>query len=187
GLIDLQGDISLIGGVVNNQGTLRKSAGTGTSSITGTFNNQLAAVIELDTGTLTIPNGGSMTGGDTFQLAAGTVLDMSNDPFTGLTMDGTFTTSLGSSGGTVKLNNGAINDFGGPGLTFDFDSGVFQWTGGSINSFNFTNQDIITLSGPAAKSLGGGGGLGGTLNNKGMLLLTPGTSDFQIGGTVNNG
>ena len=54
GLFDMQNDASLSGDYLfNNAGTLRKSAGAGTTTVSATFNN--TGTVEADTGTINLP------------------------------------------------------------------------------------------------------------------------------------
>jgi hypothetical protein len=63
------------GGAVNNLAgaTFRKSAGTGTSTIVGTFNN--SGAVEVNTGTLSFTGGGASSGSATFAVASGATLN----------------------------------------------------------------------------------------------------------------
>src|SRR5262249_25262872 len=84
-----------IGGLApfNNQGTFRKSAGTGSTSICVAFNN--SGSLDVQSGTVALTRGGSSTG--TFSEAAGSRLVFSS---------GTYTLQAGASGaglGSVEV------------------------------------------------------------------------------------
>jgi len=79
GTYDLEGDGSIMNAPAyytsfNNYGLLRKSAGSGTSTISAPLNN-LNGSIEVDSGTLSLADSGSSSNG-TFTVAAGAVLDL---------------------------------------------------------------------------------------------------------------
>src|SRR5262249_47210441 len=85
GVIDFQGDASLLNsngnGTLNNAGIVRKSAGTGPSSITVHFNNTPngapgSGVIDVQTGTIDLAGDSGVSTGGMFQVAASAVLDL---------------------------------------------------------------------------------------------------------------
>jgi hypothetical protein len=101
-----------------NAGTLRKSAGTGTTGLTGIiFTNQSSGVVEVDSGTLQLPIGTTNTAG-TIYLNGGTLLPTGTFGFTGGTLQGSGTI------GAINLAGGTIT----PGLSspgvISFPSGL---------------------------------------------------------------
>jgi YD repeat-containing protein len=163
GVYDFQSDSSFVmqysgSGTLNNTGILRKSAGTGTSSIGWNvpFCN-LGGTIDVQTGQLTLAGNGTSTGG-TFTVAAGAVLNLT--PGASGTYSGTYT---GSGGGTVQLSGGTLT--AGAGATVAFPAGMFQWTGGDLQG-TLTNTGTLTLFGSGDKPLGDGA----VLNNAGTIV-----------------
>ncbi|MBN1670426.1 MAG: hypothetical protein JXR37_05315 [Kiritimatiellae bacterium] len=183
-LYDLQDDGDFDGGLgrhVNNWGTLRKSGGTGTSTV-GVLWCNYDGVVEVESGTLRFSWGYGTNFGATFNVAAGAVVDLS-------TTDGGHRwcgTSSGTGEGEVRLDTSAaalaiVSD----GATFNFPTNMFRWYGGRIDATGgpFTNSGVINLAGSGAPEL-----YGGTLENEGSIQHT-GTCTFTLwaGGTyVNN-
>ena len=166
-IYEIQGNQSVFDtGTFVNRGTLRKSGGTGTSSMKpSTFRNE-GGIINVQTGTLElVPNNGTNSTGGTFNVAAGAVLDLTTQS-TGV-YTGTYT---GAGGGTVRLRLLGFFDQGFglnvAGATFNFPTGMFQWLGGTLDggAAGFNNTGSITLAGPALKSLRG------VLNNVGTIV-----------------
>ena len=89
----------------------------------------------------------------------------------------------GSGGGTVALSSGQINIAAG-GATFEFPAGLFQWTGGTINTNGntLTNTGFLTLSNSGPVYLVGNG----TLANQGTIDET-GAGSLAIGQYAGNG
>jgi hypothetical protein len=163
--------------VFTNSGTLEKTGGTGTSTISPGFNN--SANITVTSGTLGL-TGGTITGGN-FTVSAGAVLDLaSNSSF--VTYGGSYT---GSGAGTVALRGGAI-DVASGGATFSFPAGLFQWSGGTIDAANGTLTNavtgVMTLSNASGVSLNSG-----SLINKGIINQS-GTANLSLnfGGMLSN-
>ncbi|HUB24180.1 MAG TPA: hypothetical protein VL992_02040 [Tepidisphaeraceae bacterium] len=146
GLVDMNGseylqDQSSGGSAFNNEsGATFENTGPG-SATTVPFDNQPGATISVQTGTFDI-DAGSSTGG-IFDVASGATLDVTGGNST--TMSGSYT---GSGAGTVLMESGVLN-IGASGATFDFPSGLFDWSGGQIN-----------------------GAAGGALDNTGDFTLT---------------
>ena len=162
------------GGVVNNNGTISKTASAGTSLISTVLSK--AANINVNTGVLTLgPPGGVIQGGN-FNVAAGAVVNLTNLN-TITTMSGTFT---GTGAGKVQLAGGSVVAAGGgPGLTFNFPSGQFSWLGGTIhtNGLNVNINGAATISGANDVNVVGGA----TLHIKGTLNHA-GTGTLRVGG-----
>ncbi|MHB1560310.1 MAG: carboxypeptidase regulatory-like domain-containing protein, partial [Isosphaeraceae bacterium] len=165
-------------GTFTNQGTVEKTAGTGTSSIGIVFDNQ-GGTVAADSGTLSLAGGGTSTGG-TYNASSGATFDLadgSNQP----TLTGTYT---GSGAGTVNVGSNALN-IGTAGATFDFPAGLFQWSSGNINcngGNTLTNTGSITVSDAHLVQFGTGSDYvgGGTLLNKGLIIET-GSAGLQLG------
>ena len=156
GVFDLQGDTNIYGGTIffgnpgtgvfKNAGTIRKSAGSGTSTINGAvgFDN-LGGTIDVRTGTLALATeqssrSSSLSTGGTFNVAAGSVLDLTSDQHP--TYTGTYT---GSGAGTVGSGRTATSTRG-SGATFNFPPGCSSGPAASIEG-SLTNIGTITLSG----------------------------------------
>jgi len=158
--------------VFNNSGTLRKSAGTGTSVIDRniTFNN-IHGTIQVDTGTLVLAGGlttrGGTGDGGTLVVAPGATLQLT-DGTNDAVYHGTY---MGSGEGTVLLSGGNLApDVFNTGLTFNFPGSMFQWTGGAIGGYQsavpVTNAGTMTVAGSANKATYG------NFNNNGTLIHT---------------
>jgi uncharacterized repeat protein (TIGR01451 family) len=170
GLFDAQSDapIYIFGGgnppVFNNAGTMRKSAGTGTSAFGVGFLNNIGFVKAL-TGTVEFSGGGNTTGN--FDAAAGSTINLRSGTFTLNT--GTTFTGAGFSGttGTVSLAGSVTAQ-------------NFQQTGGSI-----TGTGTFTVTNTFNDN-------SGSLNGSGAVLdIAPGAvwnmdTIFIAAATVNN-
>ena len=161
-----------------NLGLLKKSAGTGTSSFSPAmvFNNQ-NGTIEVDSGTLQLPGGGgsSMNTGGTFYVPnTAAVLDLVSADG-GLVYTGTYT---GSGGGIVRLSQGTFYTNNSVGATLNFPGSLFQWTGGTIGSYQgghiLNNQGTLNLSGDTDKVSYA------TITNSGTIIQT-GTGNYYVG------
>jgi hypothetical protein len=137
-----------------NSGTLRKLAGLTASSINITFNN-MNGTIDVQTGILNLSSGTS-TGG-TFNVANNGQLNLTGGGTQNIT--GTY---IGSGSGHIDFSGGTINVLN-AGATFNFDPGLFQWTGGAL-----TREPVDTA----------------TLTNSGTLLITGNQNDKVINGAI---
>ena len=143
-------DYTTAGGVpqFNNLGTLRKSAGTGTSTIDIPVNS--SSPVEVQTGTLSLTLGGASSGN--FTVSSGAVLHFGG---------GTHTITLGdgesiSAAGRVRFSAGTTS-IGGAG---DYNvTGNTEVTGGTVN-FNGVATTVNALLS------------GGTLGGSGTLSVT---------------
>ncbi len=107
-LFDLTSDNTLswsagTAGTINNSGTFRKSAGTGTSSIDDPFNN--TGTVEVQTGTVVMSSGGTSTG--VFDVSSGALLNYTGGSHTfnaGVTLPGAGPVRVG--GATLTVNSG---------------------------------------------------------------------------------
>ncbi len=187
GIFELAGDGNFVANnnrgngpapVLNNFGLMRKSGGSGVSTIGTapgmaplTFNNE-GGTIEVDSGTLVLSGGGGGSNG-ILNISAGAVLDWTGGATP--TWAGQIT---GGGAGQVQLNSGVLN---GQNLAMNLPDGLFQWTGGTLAG-SLTNSGVITVSGTNAPSLGVGpaGGGGVTLYNAGLVRL-PGTVTLGMG------
>jgi hypothetical protein len=205
---DFQSDCSIDrsfgNGTLNNAGTLEKTGGNGTSQIASMFSNSNAIVVQ--TGTIQLQTSGGTSTGGTFTVAGGATLDLTGTA--AVDYSGTY---MGSGAGTVLLAAGNLILAGD--ATFDFPSGLFQWSGGTldVNGQNLTNSGTITISNTSTAgpvNLMGTGTLtnAGTIDQSGSgnLALTNGivlnnqsggSYDFQadsgiggfsVPGTLNN-
>jgi uncharacterized membrane protein len=156
---------------ITNAGTFQKSSGTGGSTI-GVFLAN-TGTLEVDSGTLSLNNGGSSTG-TTFNVAQGANLVFTGGPNFALT--GTFSSQ---NGGTVQLLNGTVG-IGTGGATFNFAAGTFQWNGERINlnEQTLSNAGNVAVVGTSALYANDTtiGNLGGTLANAGTIVQQGGSS-----------
>jgi hypothetical protein len=174
GFFDMQNDSRIYystgtGYVFNSAGTLRKSAGTGTSSIGWIFNN--TGVVEVQTGTLSLSGGGTDTG--SFSVSSGATL-----AFSGGTHELSGAASLTGSG-NLALVGGTLA------ITGNVARSQMTWSGG-------------TMSGSGTTTIQAGGTLAidGNYSDKTLsdrTLANAGTvtwSDYYIHGsgtaTINN-
>jgi hypothetical protein len=113
-------------GVLNNEGTVRKSAGSGDTAFGGTLNN-IGGLVLLESGRI-VPNAYIQASGAT-QLAGGGILTGSMTLNGGsLSGTGTLTANLSNAGGTILpgASPGTLNiaSSGSPSVTGDFSQGV---------------------------------------------------------------
>jgi hypothetical protein len=155
--------------IFNNAGTLRKSAGTGTTQILVQFNN--TGLVDAQTGTIAFGGGGAIA--SQFNTAASTTINFANGNFTAgtppqLTGAGTFQFN----GATLTLSNNVIPNLqmlGGmlvPGPAFQ---------GGSITNLTLPGTSLAgtnTVTGVA--TLGGGGSGVLTVASNGVVNWTGG-------------
>ncbi|HEX7255988.1 MAG TPA: Calx-beta domain-containing protein [Gaiellaceae bacterium] len=166
GLFDIQNNQTYHhnhGGIsqLNNTGTLRKSAGPGTSDFDPPVDND--GTVEVLTGTL------SFDGGDGPNASSGEFLVPSTLQFGGGTHDLAADSSL-SGGGTVRFAGGTANVGGG------YDLGTTEVTSGTAN-FNASDSvtDVLNQS-------------GGIVGGSGVFTLTgPGASSWTGGQMLDSG
>lgn len=195
GLYDFQGDggwgrSTIGGGFFPNfeiRGTLRKSAGAGTSLLDGETSHFSVDLIEgqidVQTGRLLLDDQGLWNGAD-IHVTSGAIFEMSGDA--GLAMTGQIT---GSGAGRVELNTSiASYDFGisGSQATLDFPEGQLYWMSGLIGSVGgggtsgssntMVNAGYITIDGADAKGV-----FGNSLSNAGTIVNI-GSGDFNTNG-----
>jgi fibronectin-binding autotransporter adhesin len=179
-LYDLQTDDTYSGTInsgqstLNNAGTFRKSAGTGTADLSVVGFNNNGGILDVESGTLKL-GGGSETG-STFLVATGAVLNPSGAEvlFAG--------SCTGSGGGLVQVSAGPL-DVAAGGATFNFPAGMFLVAGSAVHGPGvLTNMGFITLTSLDAQH---------TLVPINTTLTNLGTIDQMAtipldGGTVNN-
>ena len=145
----------------NNTGTLEKTGGTGSTTINSILNN--SGIVSVLTGTLK-PTGGGTSTNATYQVAAGATFDLNGGA--SLNYVGT---QRGTGAGTVLLGGGSITIDPKVGATFNFDPGLMQWTGGTIQGGNLQNLGAITVAGSSAHAISDA-----TLTNLNTILWTVG-------------
>ena len=189
GLWDITGDFAFAqaaNGSFSNTGTIRKSAGAGTSILNGTFNGT-HPTFDVDAGTLQLGTNSTWTEGAQIDAATGATFRIfkENDCCFAIRATGTLT---GTGGGRFVLDSG---DFGGGG-TLNFAPGYFHARGGALRdttnagsmtltathiTSNFVNQGTIEQTGDSA------GGYSSNVVNDGTWLLTGNSGLFS---TANN-
>jgi hypothetical protein len=215
---DIQSDngIGATGGIINNAGTFRKSAGTGNTIVSCTMNN--SGLVDAQSGTLTFNGGGAQTG--VFNTAVGTTIGFTSANFSwdnGADFNGSGT--ILQSGGLINVT-AAVNAQNftftagtlsvSPTKTLSID-GSFNWNaggqtsgGGTIAVTNtgslslggaanlFLNSLTLSLSGNGTMNFTGAGAL--QIGGGGILVIQPGVT-FDIltdngigttGGNINN-
>ena len=135
----------------------------------GTFSG--GTTFDVGAGATVNIGGGTYTGGVDFNVAQGATVDLTGGQT--VTYSGTLS---GSGGGTVSLNSGTFA-VGIGGVTFNFPSSMFQWTGGGISGAGgtLTNLGTINLSGSNEKIFYNDG----TLDDYGTIVQT-GTGNFGL-------
>ncbi len=170
------------GNAINNEGgaTFENTGSDTVSTGLVPFNNQ-GGIVSATAGTLNITGGGTDTGG-TFNPSTGATINLNNSG-TAPTLTGTYS---GSGGGTVGLPAGTI-DIGTAGATFNFPTGLFNWSGGTIQGNGagnvLTNTGTITLTSSGAKTL-----YDGLIVSNGGAIVDSGTDDwaFDDSAVLNN-
>ena len=128
--------------VFDNYGLFEKSGGTGDSVISVSFNDP-GGTVSVQSGTLTLASGGTMSNG-TLSVVAGATLDVtggSRPAWTGQIS--------GTGGGTVLLASGTV---AAAGASLNFVNGLFQWAGGTLQG-SVTNLNVVSISGPTTSFL----------------------------------
>ncbi len=159
GVVDLAADVSILqygsGPGFINEGTLVKSGGNGTSTIsTAPFNN--SGTVEVDTGTISISIAANLSTGSLFIGAGQTVLSGGT-----VNLVGSLTSSNLVLDGAVLQGNGMLY-------------GMLTWTSGQLG----IADETLTIAPNATLVLAGTSGvnytLGQPLNNVGTLYLQSG-------------
>ena len=127
----------------DNFGSFIKLGAPSNAVVSVAFNN-LGGLVDVESGTLTLANNGSSSGG-AFIAAANAVLDITgggSPTWSGL--------MNGQGAGAVLLASGTLN--ANPGVALNFTNGLFQWTGGSLVGVT-TNLGTMMFSGPGTRRL----------------------------------
>ena len=177
-LVDIQADVSVTntcgGAGWANQGTVRKSGGTGVTVISATFNN--SGTLDVESGTVALAGGGTL--GGTLLAEAGAALDLDAGAF-----------ALGAASGFGGAGNSVLN---GATLTA---TGVLppnlQYTSGNLiltlsapsPGFTVTNANW-TVNGVVTNVTLGGGVLDGNFTVAGTLTWTNGTLGDRSAGVL---
>ncbi|HVX13045.1 MAG TPA: DUF4214 domain-containing protein [Pirellulales bacterium] len=181
-----QGSLTLANGTsVTVQGTLISMPAKGASgavinfpasqSLTFTLDNMGTlsggTTFNVGAGTAVALNGGTYLGGATFNLSNGSTIDLTGGNTT--SYGGTL---VGTGGGTISLGAGNFYPADG-GATLNFPGKMFQWTGGAmeLSVGDVTNQGTINLSGSNETQIYADG----TLDDFGTIIQT-GTGDFGL-------
>jgi len=178
-IFDFTGDSSLIqagtGGSLASAGTVEKTAGTGTSTISCSFALS-GPTLAVNTGTLALDNSGSVVNGCAIAVAPSAALNMTDGQ--SVTYQGSFT---GSGGGTIYLNSGSIV-VSSSGVTFNMPAAgaTFEWSAGTIDV-----SSGGTLTNPSGSTFNfNTGGANLPLNGAGSLLNQGTISESGGGATV---
>jgi RHS repeat-associated protein len=147
------------GDTIQVQSLTTGSAMTLTLQNAGTFQ---AMNLNVGTGTTVDLEGGSYLGGANFNVGQGATVDLTGGQTT--TYGGTLS---GSGAGTVLFQNGNLAVATG-GLTLNLPGGMFQWTGGIIDTAlgDVTNLGTMNLAGAGEKKFYNDG----TLSNYGTII-----------------
>ena len=181
GIYDFASDAGITGGgVVTNKGTLRKSAGTGVTTVTAILNMD-HGVVEALSGWLNL-GGAGLWQQVTLNAAAGAILEASGGP----AITGVFT---GSGAGKFEFSGGFVPcDAGiaGATATLNFPTELAFWVGGEMgttagspalgNTIPVTNAGYLTIAGSGSKSI-----RNNTLINTGTLI-DAGSGDLVLNG-----
>lgn len=150
GVVDIQvdGGFGGSGGVIDNAGLFKKSAGTGTSAVSGvTFSN--TGTLAVESGTLQFGNAVFASNAGTLAVAAGATLDNGNTTLasSGL-IEGSGTLDLG----TATLDNTGALKPGGYGTvgTLNIVAGQVNFAAGStlyVDVTDAASHDVLAVSG----------------------------------------
>jgi uncharacterized repeat protein (TIGR01451 family) len=176
----------------NNTGTVRRSAGTGTTTWNGLFKND--GVLRVETGTVSLNGGGTSAG--TFTNLAGAVAQFTGGTHT--LNNGAAFTGAGQSlvnGGTVNVAAGATataagtfgvasGTLGGTGTLLAAAGSQFLWTGGTMAGT--TGRTVITNGATMTVSTGADKDLRRVLDNYGTVTWTAGRIVGHSTPTLNN-
>jgi hypothetical protein len=213
GMYELQGDVGLYDGGYNgyfvNSGTLRKSAGAGTSyvSITG-FSN--IGIVEAASGAIEFNTGAAFGAGSQFKGPGAVVVSNGASFSGGFTTQGNLVLASGVFTGIAAQAQGDVTWTGGrldgsweiaAGRTLSVTPGGTKQVNGSVtnsgtvratDSLYLTNGNTYTNAGrhELQGDVGiGDGGYGGTVVNSGTLVKTAGTgvSNLNAVSLVNTG
>ena len=185
-LLDVQGDNSIYQNcgteLVVNQGVLRKSGGTGTTTVRPTFYN--SGTLDVQTGTVNLYAG---QGSGVFLPEAGATL-IFNQTFevdnaltgagTNLLNGGTFTLNGNINGSNVVLNGASLL------ASNTVINGALTWNSGNINA-----GSVLAVATNALLALASGNGhfLYGIITNAGTIQLLNGSGSLYLYGSCAGG
>jgi hypothetical protein len=185
-LVDLQGDSSIQQScnteLVVNQGVLRKSGGTGISSIYPILYN--SGTLDVQTGTVSLHTG---QGSGVFLPEAGATLIFSaayevDSALTGagtnLLNGGTFTLNGNINGSNVVLNGANLL------ASNTVVNSTLTWNNGAINAGSVMT---VATNGLLVLASGSGHALLGIVTNAGTIQLLNGGGDLNLRGSCNSG
>jgi hypothetical protein len=158
-------------------GLLRKNAGTGTTVVTVPVTNQSLAFIEVETGTLALQGGGTLSGGR-YEAVSGARLLFDAGTFTlsgtlGGAPEGFVGTEAGALSPTLAVPSAA---------TFEFSGLGFNWAGGTIaGPGTLTNALQLVITEAATKTLSNG-----TIRNTGPMFWNGGGTVSLASGRIEN-
>ncbi|MGE0860556.1 MAG: choice-of-anchor D domain-containing protein, partial [Gammaproteobacteria bacterium] len=179
-------------GVFLNQGTFRKSAGAGVTTLSAAFANEGA--LEVNSGTVELTGGSTHAVGSTIVIASGRTLRFGTgthvlDDLAGVINAGTMVVSGGSTTGSGALDSAGLLEISGGTLTLNDDSTTVNFTqsGGTLagaGDLSITGQATITsgvMTGAGSTVLLGTGTLQGTSLDAGRILDNRGTLTWTAG------
>lgn len=178
GVIDFQSDganIGYLGGAVhtlNNEGIIKKSGGSGISSILARLNN--SGTISVQTGTLELNNALIQLQGGTYNVSSAGILNWSNAVNISGELTGVIEGSLNWMGTVSVIDQASFNFSGSKGLNW------MSWT--LLGGGTLTNRSILNLAGTSLKRID----QNTTLDNEGVIIILS-TGDLDIfDGVLNN-
>ncbi len=164
------------GGTFINNGTLAKTGGAGTSVLDRDIKLNNTGVIEVDSGTLSLEGGGTISGSSAFAVNSGADLDFDNHLGTAFAVP-SGSSIVGSGAGTISFTSGTVAING----TYSVD-GLTYVNGGEVN-FNSSAS-----TGTLIQSDGTIGGTG-TLSVSGLMTwnggVESGAGSTNAGGGIN--
>src|SRR5262249_25683014 len=181
GVIDIQSDQSWThnqGGspaAINNAGLLKKSAGSGTSTVQAVLNNY--GTLDIQSGTLSFSKSGD--GHGIYKVAAGATLNFGSD---GTTLEAD---SSVSGAGTVSFGGSTVNGHGSYTVTGNtaISGGVASFNGNastlnvSLSGGTLSGSGVLTVSGVMNWTGGGLDGSGSVVVASGATLSIAGGND----------
>src|SRR5207302_514441 len=191
GLFDLQADQTWTynqGGappVLNNAGTVQKSAGTGTTAFESIVNN--GGTLAVQSGTVNMVNGGDSHGN--FSVVAAATLNFGGGA---MTLE---TNSTVSAAGTIGFSGGAVDINGGytvsgntvlNGATVNFNTSA-SMANGTLSGGNLSGVGTFTVNGTLTWTAGSMTGAGtSTIAHGASLLISSGGIKGFAQRTINN-
>jgi hypothetical protein len=196
GLVDIQANDpsgAVIDGdnttLIVNGGTLRKSAGTGTSTIYPVLDNTPSGVVDAQTGTIIVGRGDTTNSTGIYQSESGGTLNFNSSftAYSGVQFNGLGTNVI--TGGTFTFNGlVTISNLLAAGGSLAGTNGVIAGTLKCANSTFFIPGSTSTIATNGTLLMAAGSGyvyLRGVLTNAGTINLASGTLLMQAGQLVN--